>query len=175
MTRDANTVVPLPPAVDSALLLTGLLTAIAVVLATVQRLSAPVWLPAVAALAAVLASAGWCAGGRRRATTVPIEPLPDLANVISPRASAGRRALRIAYALPVVVFLGAVRRHTTVTDMALTVAVSAWCGWLVAQTWMLSRRVRRAEASLKRPRFAAAGPFEGCRGRNRIFAAPAES
>ena len=171
MTRDPHQVVPLAPALGAALRFTLGLTAIGVALATLNRLTGPTWLPAAAAAGGAVASAGWhaTAWGQRR--KVPFERLPDGADVVSPRASAGRRALKIAYALPMVVFLGAVHRHTEVTDVALTLAVPAWYGWLAAHTWTLSRRFRQAEARLGRPVLALAGPFEGCGGRTRLFVA----
>jgi hypothetical protein len=73
------------------------------------------------------------------------------------------------------VFLGAVRRHTEVSDLALTLVVPAWYGWLFARTWVFCRRASRAEASVGRTLYASAGPFEGCRGRMRIFVASAEN
>jgi hypothetical protein len=172
VSRNANQVVPLTAALGSALPLTGLLLAVAVVLATVQRLSGPVWLPAAFAAAAWLASAGWYALPRAHRVT-PIEPLPEGADVLPPRTSARRRALKTAYALPLVVFLGGVHRHTEVSDLALTLAVPGLYGWVAAHTWLLSRRVSRSEASIGRTLFAAAGPFEGCGGRARVFVAAA--
>ncbi len=77
MTQQANRVVPVAAAFAAILPLAALLGAVATVVATVNRLAGPVWMPAAAAVAAVTAAAAWqswaCRNGaeRRRSSLCP--------------------------------------------------------------------------------------------------------
>src|SRR5436305_14740304 len=77
MAKRPNQAVPVNAAFRRLLPLTVALTAAATVLATVERLAGPVWMPAAAAIAGALVNAAWLLTiGRRFERVVMIEPLP---------------------------------------------------------------------------------------------------
>jgi hypothetical protein len=66
--------------------------------------------------------------------------------------------------------LGAVRRHSLPSDLLLTTATPAFYGWLIGGVLVISRRVEHADRQLHVTLLAAAGPFEACDGKRRLFA-----
>jgi hypothetical protein len=77
MTQKANRVVPVAAAFAAILPLAALLGAVATVVATVNRLAGPVWMPAATAVAAVGVATAWQTWGapkwaeRRRSSLCP--------------------------------------------------------------------------------------------------------
>jgi hypothetical protein len=172
VTQKANRVVPLAAAFAAMLPLAALLGVVATVVATVNRLAGPVWMPASAAVAAVGVATAWQTWGAPRwGRQTQIEPLPDGMEVIEPRGSARRLAIKMSGSLLMPLFLGAVRRHSLPSDLLLTAAAPAFYGWLAGSVLVISRRVEHADRQHHVTLLAAAGPFEACGGKRRLFAA----
>ncbi len=172
MTQQANRVVPVAAAFAAILPLAALLGAVATVVATVNRLAGPVWMPAAAAVAAVTAAAAWQSWGAPKwGRKTQIEPLPEGMEVIEPRGSAWRLAIKMSGSLLLPLLLGAVRRHSLPSDLLLTAAAPAFYGWWVGSILVISRRVEHTDRQLHVTLLAAAGPFEACGGKRRLFAA----
>jgi len=172
VSQKANRVVPLAEAWAAILPLGALLCAAATVIATVNRLDGPVWMPAAVALVAVAVGAAWQSWGAPRwGRNTPIEPLPEGMELIEPRGSARRLAIKWSGSLLVPLLLGAVRRHSLPSDLLLTAAVPAFYGWLVGSVFVISRRVEHVDRQHHVTLLAAAGPFEACGGKRRVFAA----
>ncbi len=171
VTHKANRVVPVAAAFAAILPLAALLGVVAAVVATVNRLAGPVWMPAAAAVAAMAAAAAWQSWGAPRwGRKIPIEPLPDGMEVIEPGGSARRLAIKMSGSLLMPLFLGAVRRHSLPSDLLLTAAAPMFYGWWVGRVFMISRRVEGIDRQLHGTLLAAAGPFEACGGNRRLFA-----
>jgi hypothetical protein len=101
---------------------------------------------------------------------IPIEPLPDGMEVIEPRGSARRLAVKMSGPLLVALLLGVVRRHSLPSDLLLTAAAPMFYGWWVGRVLVISRRVEGIDRQLHGTLLAAAGPFEACGGKRRLFA-----
>ncbi|HET8806666.1 MAG TPA: hypothetical protein VFM47_09360 [Gaiellales bacterium] len=113
MSQRANRVVPVAAAFAAILPLAAFLGLVSTVVATVNRLAGPAWMPAAAAIAAMAAATAWQTWGARRwGRKIPIEPLPNGMEVIEPRASARRLAIKMSGPLLVALLLGVVRRHS---------------------------------------------------------------
>ena len=99
-----------------------------------------------------------------------ILPLPDGMEVIEPRGSARRLAIKMSGPLLVALLLGVVRRHSVPSDLLLTAAAPMFYGWWVGRVLVISRRVEGIDRQLHGTLLAAAGPFEACGGKRRLFA-----
>jgi hypothetical protein len=171
VTQKANRVVPVAAAFAAILPLAALLGVAATVVATVNRLAGPAWMPAAAAVSAMTAATAWqTSGARRWGRKIPIEPLPDGMEVIEPRGSARRLAVKMSGPLLVALLLGVVRRHSLPSDLLLTAAAPMFYGWWVGRVLVISRRVEGIDRQLHGTLLAAAGPFEACGGKRRLFA-----
>lgn len=172
VTQKANRVVPVAAAFAAILPLAALLGAVATVLATINRLAGPAWMSTAAAVAAVGVAAAWQTWGAPRwGRKTQIEPLPEGMEVIEPRGSARRLAVKMSGSLLMPLLLGAVRRHSLPSDLLLTAAAPAVYGWWVGSILVISRRIEHTDRQLHATLLAAAGPFEACGGKRRLFAA----
>lgn len=171
VSQKANRVVPVAAAFAAILPLAAFLGLVSTVVATVNRLAGPAWMPAAAAIAAMAAATAcqtW--GARRWGRKIPIEPLPDGMEVIEPRGSARRLAIKMSGPLLVALLLGVVRRHSLASDLLLTAAAPMFYGWWVGRVLVLSRHVEGIDRQHHVTLLAAAGPFEACGGKRRLFA-----
>ena len=171
VSQQADRVVPVAAAFAAILPLAALLGVVATVVATVNRLAGPAWMPAAAAVAAAGVAAAWQTWGAPRwSHRIPIEPLPDGTEVIEPHRSARRLAVKMSGFLLVALLLGVVRHHSLPSDLLLTAAAPMFYCWWVGRVLVISRYVEGIDRQLQLTLLAAAGPFEACGGKRRLFA-----